>query len=58
LREVLETINTVLTILANPTTNDDPKKPLGKYTEEVMRYKLPSKVKYCKIVYNIASLVK
>lgn len=46
LREVLEVVNTILTILANPTTKDNAYRPIGQYAEEVLKHKLPSKVWY------------
>jgi len=44
LREVLETVNTMLAILASATTTDDPTRSIGQYAEELFKKKLPSKV--------------
>ncbi|XP_065899490.1 E3 ubiquitin-protein ligase rnf213-alpha-like isoform X3 [Dysidea avara] len=49
LREVLEIINTILTILANPTTKDNAYRPIGQYAEEILKHKLPAKIKNCNL---------
>ena len=44
LREVLETINTILAFLASTTTTDDPSRSIGEYAEELFKQNLPSMV--------------
>jgi len=48
LRRVLEVVDTILTILANPTTKDNAYRLIGQYAEEVLKHKLPSKV-WCRV---------
>lgn len=44
LYEVLETVNTILTILANHTSPDDASRSIGQYGEEILKCKIPVKV--------------
>lgn len=44
LREVLEIVNTILAILAKPTTVYDAFRPIGEYAEVVLHQTLPTQV--------------
>ena len=53
LYEVLETVNTILTILANHTSPNDASRSIGQYAKEVLQCKVPVKVMNNKL-YNVA----
>ena len=58
LREVLEIVNTILAILAKPTTAHDAYRPISEYAEEVLHQKLPDKVyTFIVIHYTVISFV-
>lgn len=44
LHEVLEMVNTILTILASHTSTDSASRNIGEYAEEVLKCKVPTKV--------------
>ena len=53
LHEVLETVNTMLTILATHTSPGSAARNIGQYSEELLKCKLPTKVMNNNLDYTI-----